>query len=264
MANKVWLKTKFDTTMNMEIPHSYNIAQAMYGFRQLGAEIAPYHLIEDIYNKVSQDDIVIDYIDQVQTIFHKFNVKVDIENYPDCLREFLHRKIWIDTINSISSNPDKWSAGWFVKPIKEKAFTGKIISSIKDLIGCGSCYEDYNVICSEPINIKAEWRCFIYYDKILDIRPYGFSNTEHWRYHYNIETVDNILSKFITWQDRPVACSIDIGVIEKDNEYITVLIEVNDCYALGCYGLDSISYAKMISARWSQILDRQDDYHFGL
>lgn len=25
--------------MNMEIPHSYNMANAMYGFREMGAEI---------------------------------------------------------------------------------------------------------------------------------------------------------------------------------------------------------------------------------
>lgn len=27
---RVWLKTKFDSGMNMEIPHSHNMANAMY------------------------------------------------------------------------------------------------------------------------------------------------------------------------------------------------------------------------------------------
>ena len=51
---KVWLKTKYDSGMNMEIPHSVNIANAMYGFRELGAEIIPYHKIDEIYEMVAE------------------------------------------------------------------------------------------------------------------------------------------------------------------------------------------------------------------
>ena len=42
----------------------------------------------------------------------------------------------------------------------------------------------------------------------------------------------------------------------------TLLVEMNDTYALGCYGLPSLFYAKLISARWSQLLNRKDEYHF--
>lgn len=254
---KTWAKTRANGDY-----HSHNIAHAVAGFRELGAEIVKYEKIDEIYQWVTKDDIVLDYIDQCLTIFDKFGKHPHLEDYPEVLKPFLGRAIWKDTINHINSDPSTW--GIFVKPLKEKAFIGRVVNGTKDLVGCGSCYENYDVFCSEIINIKAEWRCFIYYDKILDIRPYGFSSTEHWRYHYDIDIVDDILSKFITWQDRPVACSIDIGVIEKDNKYTTVLIEVNDCYALGCYGLDSIHYAKMISARWSQILGREDEYHFSV
>ena len=46
---KVYVKTKYDYGMQMEIPHNHNIAQAMYGFRELGAEIVPYHTISETY-----------------------------------------------------------------------------------------------------------------------------------------------------------------------------------------------------------------------
>ena len=42
----------------------------------------------------------------------------------------------------------------------------------------------------------------------------------------------------------------------------TLLVEFNDSYALGSYGLTQIYYAKMISARWSQLLGRNDDFCF--
>lgn len=66
---KVYVKIKYDNGMKMEIPHSVNIANAMYGFRELGAEIIPYHTIDEIYDSVTSDDIVLDYIDQCNEIF---------------------------------------------------------------------------------------------------------------------------------------------------------------------------------------------------
>ena len=68
----IWMKTKFDRGMNMDIPHSPNIACAMYGFRELGAEIIPYHSLDEIYDKVQREDIVLDYILQCNEIFKKF------------------------------------------------------------------------------------------------------------------------------------------------------------------------------------------------
>lgn len=263
---KVWLKTKFDAGMNMEIPHSYNMANAMYGFRELGAEIVPYHSIDEIYDWVTKDDIVLDYIDQCNAIFNKFNVTPNIPDYPKEFEKFLGRKIWEDTIDSISTMEEKWSAGWFVKPKKDKAFTGKIIKNIADLVGCGNHSENYEVLCSEPLDILAEWRCFILYDNIIDVRPYGLllnsrnpGKTPDWNFHYDEKVLNEMLETFRNWEDRPMGCSMDICVT-KDNR--TLLVEFNDAYALGCYGLPSLYYAKLISARWSQLLNRPDEFNF--
>ena len=119
-----------------------------------------------------------------------------------------------------------------------------------------------HAIVSEPIDIKAEWRCFIFYDKIADARPYGSVSTlnyDGYLYHYDSEVLKKMMQAFINWDDRPLACSMDICVT-KDGR--TLLVELNDAYALGCYGLPAITYAKFISARWSQLLERHDEYHF--
>ena len=203
-----------------------------------------------------------DYIDQCNTIFKKFNVIPQLPDYPSSLKKYIGRKVWHDTINSISKNERKWSAGYFVKPVRNKAFTGKIISNIKDFIGCGSCYEDYEVIVSEPIDILAEWRCFILYDEIIDVRPYGSISSLKYKgfeYQYDSNVLQEMLQTFKTWKERPMACSMDI-CYTKDGR--TLLVEFNDAYALGCYGLPGILYAKLISARWSQLLGRSDEFRF--
>jgi len=185
---RIWLKTRHDLGMNMEIPHNYNFANAMYGFRELGAEIIPYHTIDEIYDDVDREDIVLDYIDQCNTVFRKFGVEPHIPDYPESMTPFFGRKIWKDTIDSIASNEEKWSAGYFVKPIRDKAFTGKIISSIADLVGCGNSTENYEVLVSEPLDILAEWRGFITYDKLVDLRPYGMlldKTRQSYLYHYD-------------------------------------------------------------------------------
>ena len=60
-------------------------------------------------------------------------------------------------------------------------------------------------------------------------------------------------------EKRPAACSMDICVTEEGG---TLLVELNDAYSLGYYGLAPIWHAKLISARWSQILERADEYKF--
>lgn len=260
---KVWVNFIHDNSMGIDIPRTVNIANAMYGFRELGAEIIPYYSVSEIIDWVTRDDIVVDGIFQSDAVFKKFGVdNPHIPYYPEVLHEFLGRKIWMDKINNIAGNKDKWSAGNFVKPVKEKAFTGKTISSLSDLIGCGNEHEDFDVFVSEPIDILAEWRCFILYDKIVDVRLYGGLSGKAYdafMYHYNSHILQRIMDAFLTWEERPAACSIDI-CYTRDGR--TLLVECNDAYSLGSYGLHGIFYARMISARWSQLLNKEDEYRY--
>ena len=251
---KVYAKTR--PNEHFTIFHSPNISHAVSGFRELGAEIVTYNTIDEIYNKVTSDDIVLDYIDQCLTIFDKFDKHPHLEDYPEVLKPFLGRAIWKDTINHINSDQSTW--GVFVKPLKQKAFTGKVINGTRDLIGCGSCYENYEVFCSEVLDIKREWRGFIYYDELVDLRPYNGD----WHYNYDPTVIDKAIEAFKTWEERPVACSLDFAVIVKNNKEQTIFLEANDAYALGNYGLTALQYAKLISARWSQILNRKDIFDF--
>lgn len=66
-----------------------------------------------------------------------------------------------------------------------------------------------------------------------------------------------MLQGFISWDERPMACSMDI-CYTRDGR--TLLVELNDAYSLGCYGLPGVLYAKLISARGSQLLGREDGF----
>lgn len=80
-------------------------------------------------------------------------------------------------------------------------------------MGCGNYSEDYEVLISEPLDIMAEWRCFITYDEIIDVRPYGMiidKSRKGYLYHYDAEALNSMMKAFVTWEDRPMACSMDI------------------------------------------------------
>lgn len=154
---KAYIKVKKDYNSGLVVGHSQNMQKAISGFNELACEVVPYFSLDDVYNQITKEDIVVDYIQQCENVFAKFNVlNPHVDDYPECLRKFLGRKIWRDTINAISTDEGKWSAGWFVKPVESKKFTGKVISSIKDLIGCGAYNEDFEVLCSEPIEFMRE------------------------------------------------------------------------------------------------------------
>ena len=252
---KVYARTKRLDDNNV-VPYNYNIANAIDGALQLGLEVILYKNVEEIVDNIERGDLILDGVDQVNYCLKKFGIEAGCESYPDCLKKYLGRNIWYDTINHISRDRSTW--GNFVKPLnREKAFTGKIINSTKDLIGCGSCYEDYIVACSEPVDFIYEVRAFVYYDEIIDVRPYlgSFKNA------CNLDpfVIESALSDFKKWKSRPNSCALDFGLTSDGR---TLLVEMNFPYSLGCYGLNNISYIKLISAYIAQICGVKDEIKF--
>ena len=42
----------------------------------------------------------------------------------------------------------------------------------------------------------------------------------------------------------------------------TLLVEINDGYSRGCYGLPPNLYAQLLSARWAELVGTEDEYNF--
>lgn len=246
---RVFARQKLDNTY-----YNINIATAAQGFHELGVEIVPYTDVKSIYHLFEQTDILLDGIAQCNYVFDKFIQHPELCDYPEVLKPYMGRNVWSDTVNHINNTPELWNI--FIKPVKHKAFTGRAVKGSADLIGCGSQHEDLEVICTDLLNIKREFRGFILYDKLIDIRPY----TGDWHYNYNPAVVDRCIEAFKTWEDRPMACSLDFAVVMKDGREQTVFLEQNDAYALGCYGLTPLKYARLISARWAQLTGVEDEF----
>lgn len=263
------------------IPYNHNIANSIMGFLQLGINTKGYFRVDEIYDDFQFGDILLDGIDQVEYVLKKFDIEVIDENYPEVLMPYMGRKVWKDTINNINTHPELW--GNFVKPVKDKKFTGHIINGPKDLVGCGNQYENYEVLVSEPVEFVYECRGFVYYDELIDLRPYK-GDYKYMKY-IDTDLITEAMEAWKTWEDRPNVCSLDWGVakrphkilVHKKNEngklevvdsyyedgYDTLFIEKNSFSATACYGLYSIDYAKMINAYFARAYNIEDDCHFG-
>lgn len=231
---------------------SINNYAAYEGFKQMGWEIIYYKNIEEIENN-KREDIIVGCIYDVKTMLKKFNCIIPNLCYPNELKKYLGRKIWKSTLNTIANNPEKWNV--FIKPYTaSKVFTGILVKDTKDLIGCGIPKSDIDVWCSEPVNFVSEYRCFVRYNKIIGVKHYKGD----WKIPFDSKIIQSAVNDYI---NAPKGYGIDFGVTDKNE---TLLIEVNDGYSLGSYGLFPINYAKLLSARWAELTESMDYCDFDL
>jgi hypothetical protein len=168
-------------------------------------------------------------------------------DYPVELQKYLGRKIHEATINQIDANPELWNV--FIKPKgRAKMFTGRVVKGPGDLIGCGDQFTNTKLWVSDIVDFVAEWRVFVRYGDILDVRPYKGD----WRLHFDVGIIENAVKDFRT---APNGYALDFGV---NKQGMTLLVEANDGYSIGAYGLYCINYAKLLSARWAQLTAQRD------
>lgn len=227
---------------------------AFYGFSLMGAEIVFFDAKDGPPDGLSREDIVVGWIENVKKGLMNLGIEPPLElDYPESLLPYLGRNIWESTLHKIYTDPTTWPV--FVKPKLGKQFTGKLVTSLKDMIGLGS-RDDRAIWCSDPMDFTSEWRTFVRYGQMLDSRCYkgDFRVSPNW------QLVQEIIEAYT---DQPSAFTLDIGpVLQADGSYKTHIIEVNDGYAMGGYGLFPTQYAKMISARWCQMVGIPDLIQF--
>ena len=232
------------------MPGGINFFNAYQGFREMGLECVLFENAETLDTSL-RSDVVVGGLGVVQHALSRFNVVPAQFDYPEELTAYMGRRVWTSTLDEVSTRVEEWPV--FVKPLDdEKRFTGVVVRSTKDLVGCGTCGYNPKVFCSEPVDFIAEWRCFVRYGKVLDVRPYQGD----WHAHFDSNVIDSAVKDYVS---APAGYAAGFGVTRDGR---TLLVEVNDGYALGCYGLQHNLYAQLLSARWAELVGVQDECAF--
>lgn len=229
------MKAYIQTDKNGEF-YNVNAFFAFEGFRNFGFKTEKFIDADEISDR-NPEHIVAGVIGNVRKRLRNLHIsRPDKEiDYPEELMLFLKRKIWESTVDRIFAEKSNWNI--FIKPKNEtKLFAGKVIKNEMDFIGLIDNDKNTGIWYSELIDFKTEWRCFIRYKEILDIRRYKGA----WDTKIDVETVRSAVRSFSL---QPNSFALDFGVNENGE---TILVEVNDGHSLGTYGLSPADYAKFL------------------
>jgi hypothetical protein len=237
--------TKFYIRHREGYPETEMQDYARRGMWTLNVETVPYEWVTDI---LSMSDLgptvgIAGYVDDIHHALQCMGKPVpDPVDYPEELKEFLGRNIVRGTLEDLRRRP---GCSMFVKPVEHKIFTGFVWEGDSESRRRIVTHRDETPVwISEPLKMITEWRCFILRNKVLAAHRYKGV----WDRVPDRKVV--LAAAEAMRKNAPAAYCLDFAVTDDDK---TVLVEMNDGYAFGHYGLHPVSYAQMLSARWYEL-----------
>jgi hypothetical protein len=220
-----------------------------YPLMERGYTIVPFDgddIENTLANKhITRDDICIGTVEGTSKFFDIAGVTVPSSiTYPEELMQFLGRSIERKKLGEIKEA----DLPLFIKPAGEiKKFTGDVFSKAAHLENVRifeKCTDDTEVWTSEILEFETEYRVFVSNGIIYGMKHYKGD----FALMINIEEVKEMVA---TYKDCPSAYTLDVGLVEGK----TFLVEVNDMWAIGSYGLEGRDYALLCARRMKEIMN---------
>lgn len=226
---------------------SRNFFAAWLGFRELGYEILYFDRGRVQELPADPEIVVVGGIPSVWAALERLGVEAPrLPSIPDELQPFAGRKIWTAALGDVRRAVQAGDGPLFIKPLpgEAKLFTGCVVREFRDLIPSAGLAGETLVSCSEVVQFKTEYRGFVHRRRLIGCKHYSGD----FRICPDFQIVDSAIQAFKT---APEAYALDVGVVADGR---TLLVEVNDGYALGAYGLDEVLYARFLADRWAQMV----------
>ncbi len=174
------------------------------------------------------------------------------QDYPECLRQFLQRRIWESSVAQVVAHIENGGEPVFVKPKgRAKRFTGFVMESIEDMAQLEGTSRRQPVWCSDVVTWKSEWRFYVTDGLVVDRRRYtGYPDVLP-----DESIVQACLTALAESGQGTAGYGLDFGVLGDGR---TAVVEWNDGLGLGSYGVDDDLYAELVLARWNEALQRSE------
>lgn len=210
-----------------------------------GIKIIPFN--ENSVHKIHPlpNDILVGSVESTKIFWDKLGITPPkYIGYPTKLRKYLGR--YVTTAKFI--DVEDMCFPLFIKPKEEiKLFTGFVIEDEKQYANCKFLYpeitDDLELYISEPINILSEYRCFVHKGVIVGIKHYSGD----FRLFLDVDVIKQMV---LDYTCAPISYTLDVAITDNSS---CVLVEVNDFWAIGGYGLDGKTYVRMLIDRFQQI-----------
>lgn len=236
-----------------DLPDNQNTFAAAEGFTMMGVKIVPFYGFGDI-NATNMPDlgekaILCGNIGDVWDACKVMNITVpEPIDYPKHLEWMIQRGIRKATLDEVRGS----TTVQFVKPVQQKLFTGFVFDPLDPICRLNvACYHgDTECYVSDAVNFVSEWRCFVRHGVVTGVRHYKGD----WSKAPDKTSLDLAVSQG-RMSNLPKAHVLDLGVIvDPSGTEHTELVEANEGYAVGSYGLASIVYARFLETRWEELI----------
>lgn len=201
--------------------------------------------------KIKKGDFIMGDISVMMNAMKQLGIVYSYNDYPECLKSYLHREIWESTMGEVRKrlfddldNEVELGLNWFIKPKDRlKRFTGFVLETVDDLSKCAGAGNQTKLWCSEPVRFISEYRCPVINGKVMGM----YAAPEKEGTLPDMKVVEQMAKDFV---NAPSAYALDVGVLSSG---VTALIEVNDGFSLGRYGIPADVYTQLLQTRWNEL-----------
>jgi hypothetical protein len=226
------------------LPHHFDCSCALFGAvdSALDWKFAPFEdLVSGKYDLLIKNNLFVGSVEFMREVFKRVGItSVSLPANSNRPSEMI-------TLESAYKRVAKGEK-IFIKPVQTKLFTGLVLD------GCTySCLDNlppetivwaYDVFNS---NIESEWRVYIHKNLIIDSRNYSGDITISPDYNYVKKVISENRNQF------PCAYTIDVGIFHSGDN---VVVEFNDMWAIGNYGMPNDIYLKLLQDRYFEIIEK--------
>lgn len=220
---------------------------AYLGAQKLGMQVI--FFTDDELDRIPKNQLVIADIDTTISYFNRTGIKVPFPlNIPFDIEKYAKRDTLIVYLDELIDYPINFKFPLFVKPqdTLKGIPSGVLKKGDNDMRAIFSDVVDkHQLIRINPvINMESEWRTFVHDKKIVGL--------EWYQGDFTIFPDVSIIKKMIDeYTSAPVAYTLDVAITDKGE---TILIECNDAWSIGNYGLEGKTYIRLLIDRWRQML----------
>jgi|SRR5690606_3256643 len=256
MTYYVSSSTKAYIRFKGNVPETQLTALAYEGFSKLGAECVPFYWVDEIdsMEDLGPETLICGYIGDIHWGLKKLGKPIPPAlDYPESLKPFFGREIIETTLGEVRRAVHNESQQVFIKPVEHKAFTGFVYDGGPVSRRRVVMFDDATpVYRSDVIPMVSEYRCVILAGNIIDVRRYNGD----WAVAPHRDDVEAAVDAYQKSGTAPICYTLDVAFVPVDGGLHganTVVVEVNDGFAFGHYGMQPEAYASCLAARWKEM-----------
>jgi hypothetical protein len=184
-------------------------------------------------------NILVGSVEQCEQWLTRYGYKVPTPISLNMFQDYLGRNVWETNMDEITTFPI------FVKPsTKIKAFTGFVADTPFDLALYSENYRG-SVWAQQEVDIISEYRLYVTNNRVIGLKHYAGD----WHIFPDSDFIQRCFHQSIHCIDSH-SYTLDFGVLEDGR---TILVEANDGWATGNYGLEPYDYYIFCRNRWLQM-----------